>query len=146
MVSGRFGLLPAAVATPLALVLTELLQNALQHGLVTGRAQRRPGLCWFRRRASPGLTVRSRTAGWGCRKGSAWTRQQAWACRSCARWWTPNSAAELEIWPRPGGGTSVQVSPPVEAMPPTRRQPGEQDSAGIGHQRKPAAAGKAAAG
>ena len=30
---GRFGLLPAAVATPLALVLTELLQNALQHGL-----------------------------------------------------------------------------------------------------------------
>jgi two-component system, sensor histidine kinase PdtaS len=29
----EFGLLPAAVATPLALVLTELLQNALQHGL-----------------------------------------------------------------------------------------------------------------
>src|SRR5437773_7579875 len=33
VISGRFGLLPAAVATPLALVLTELLQNALQHGL-----------------------------------------------------------------------------------------------------------------
>ena len=32
-ISGKFGLLPAAVATPLALVLTELLQNALQHGL-----------------------------------------------------------------------------------------------------------------
>jgi two-component system, sensor histidine kinase PdtaS len=30
---GKFGMLPAAVATPLALVLTELLQNALQHGL-----------------------------------------------------------------------------------------------------------------
>src|SRR5580658_5498433 len=30
---GRFGLLPSAVATPLALVLAELLQNALQHGL-----------------------------------------------------------------------------------------------------------------
>ena len=30
---GEFGLLPALVATPLALVLTELLQNALQHGL-----------------------------------------------------------------------------------------------------------------
>src|SRR5215472_7057491 len=40
--SGRFGLLPAAVATPLALVLTELLQNALQHGLTrpTGKALR----------------------------------------------------------------------------------------------------------
>src|ERR1700758_2984690 len=30
---GGFGLLPSAVATPLALVLAELLQNALQHGL-----------------------------------------------------------------------------------------------------------------
>jgi two-component sensor histidine kinase len=32
-VRGKFGSLPAAIATPLALVLTELLQNALQHGL-----------------------------------------------------------------------------------------------------------------
>ncbi len=31
--AGSFGVLPAAVATPLAMVLTELLQNALQHGL-----------------------------------------------------------------------------------------------------------------
>jgi hypothetical protein len=30
---GSFGLLPAAVATPLAMVLTELVQNALEHGL-----------------------------------------------------------------------------------------------------------------
>jgi two-component system, sensor histidine kinase PdtaS len=30
--TGKFGLLPAYVAMPLALVLTELLQNALQHG------------------------------------------------------------------------------------------------------------------
>ena len=36
VVAGRFGLLPGAIATPLALVLTELLQNALQHGLVDG--------------------------------------------------------------------------------------------------------------
>jgi two-component sensor histidine kinase len=31
-ITGSFGLLPASVATPLAMVLTELLQNALQHG------------------------------------------------------------------------------------------------------------------
>jgi two-component system, sensor histidine kinase PdtaS len=31
--AGRFGPLPAYVATPLAMVLTELLQNALQHGV-----------------------------------------------------------------------------------------------------------------
>ena len=38
--SGKFGRLPASLATPLALVLTELLQNALQHGLTrpTGAA------------------------------------------------------------------------------------------------------------
>ena len=30
---GKFGLLPSSAATPLALVLAELLQNALQHGL-----------------------------------------------------------------------------------------------------------------
>src|SRR6185437_16773510 len=29
---GKFGMLPASIATPLALVLTELIQNALQHG------------------------------------------------------------------------------------------------------------------
>ncbi|MBE1534462.1 sensor histidine kinase [Actinomadura algeriensis] len=31
--SGNFGVLPAEVATPLAMALTELLQNALEHGL-----------------------------------------------------------------------------------------------------------------
>jgi two-component system, sensor histidine kinase PdtaS len=33
VLSGMFGTLPATVATPLALVLTELLHNAVQHGL-----------------------------------------------------------------------------------------------------------------
>jgi two-component sensor histidine kinase len=30
--TGRFGVLPAEVATPLAMILTELLQNAVEHG------------------------------------------------------------------------------------------------------------------
>jgi two-component sensor histidine kinase len=34
---GSFGVLPAALATPLAMVLTELLQNALEHGLPSGQ-------------------------------------------------------------------------------------------------------------
>lgn len=34
--TGSFGVLPAAVATPLAMVLAELLQNALEHGLRDG--------------------------------------------------------------------------------------------------------------
>jgi two-component sensor histidine kinase len=38
---GSFGVLPAEIATPLSLVLTELLQNALEHGL--GERPHRPG-------------------------------------------------------------------------------------------------------
>jgi two-component sensor histidine kinase len=40
LLTGRFGVLSAQVATPLALVLTELLHNAVQHGLARpgGRA------------------------------------------------------------------------------------------------------------
>jgi two-component sensor histidine kinase len=34
--NGNFGVLPAAIATPVAMVLTELLQNALEHGLKQG--------------------------------------------------------------------------------------------------------------
>ena len=40
-ITGQFGMLPATVATPLAMVLTELLQNALQHGFGTLSARRR---------------------------------------------------------------------------------------------------------
>ena len=40
VLSGKFGMLSATVATPLALVLTELLHNAVQHGLASPR---RPG-------------------------------------------------------------------------------------------------------
>jgi two-component sensor histidine kinase len=35
--SGSFGVLPAQVATPLALALTELVQNAVEHGYCDGR-------------------------------------------------------------------------------------------------------------
>ncbi|WP_340563749.1 PAS domain-containing sensor histidine kinase [Streptomyces sp. GSL17-111] len=34
--TGRFGILPAEVATPLSMVLTEVLQNALEHGYGSG--------------------------------------------------------------------------------------------------------------
>jgi len=37
---GSFGVLPSEVATPLAMVLTEVLQNAVEHGYPTGRRGR----------------------------------------------------------------------------------------------------------
>jgi two-component sensor histidine kinase len=36
---GSFGTVPATVATPLAMVLTELLQNAVEHGFAGGRGE-----------------------------------------------------------------------------------------------------------
>ena len=42
-VQGDGGRLPATVATPLSVVLTELLQNAVDHGFPEGSARRRRG-------------------------------------------------------------------------------------------------------
>ena len=39
---GPFGMLPSSVATPLAMVLTDCMQNALQHGLGQRRSSRLP--------------------------------------------------------------------------------------------------------
>ena len=63
---GRFGPLPSAVATPLALVLAELLQNALQHGLAR---RERPdagldGLLEVSVRAQPGAADGHRAGQW----------------------------------------------------------------------------------
>ena len=53
---------------------------------------------------------------------------------------------QLAIMPRPGGGTTVRVGLPVQAIvaaPSGTQKPGGQDS---GSSEKPAAAGRAAAG
>ena len=42
-VTGSLGALPADVATPLAVILAELLMNAVEHGFVAARAERRRG-------------------------------------------------------------------------------------------------------
>jgi len=50
---GRFGILPAQIATPLSMVLTEVLQNSLEHGL----ADRGGSLEVEARRSGPRLSV-----------------------------------------------------------------------------------------
>ncbi len=52
--TGTFGPLPAYVAMPLALVLTELLQNALQHGFAYPAGQRRDQTVHRQRRGERG--------------------------------------------------------------------------------------------
>ena len=81
--SGAFGMLPAEIATPLAMVLTELLQNALEHGW-----RNRPGTLEVigRRGRRSGSTSSSPTTGAACPPGSTWSSATTWACRSCGRW------------------------------------------------------------
>ena len=67
--TGSFGALAAETATPLAMALTELLQNAVEHGLGGRRAARPP---WRSRRVDrrAGWRSRSATPGWGSRRAS----------------------------------------------------------------------------
>ena len=124
-VAASSGMLPAAVATPLALVLTELLQNALQHGLTarrrgTGAARQAAGHGASRGTAAHGDGGRQRRRpARGLRPGFG---RPAWACRSCARWSSRNWAAGWTVAPQPGGGTMVLVELPVESLAPRARR------------------------
>lgn len=63
---GSFGVVPSAVATPLAMVLTEVLQNAMEHGFPAGR----PGTVEVRAAQERGrLTVRVLDDGIGLPEG-----------------------------------------------------------------------------
>ena len=91
-ITGSFGLLPAAVATPLAMVLTELLQNALQHGFPARRGRSRPARGHRGARAGTAQGDRG-----GQRRGPAGGLRPGFgapasACRSCARWWSASWA------------------------------------------------------
>ena len=114
---GEFGLLPALVATPLALVLTELLQNALQHGLS------RPGegpdagfleICAVR---SPGkLTVTVSDNGVGLPADFDLESTSSLGLQIVRTLVLTELSGRLEIAPRPGGGTRVLVELPLEVQ------------------------------
>jgi two-component sensor histidine kinase len=148
VVAGRFGLLPGAVATPLALVLTELLQNALQHGLVTGPAP--AGAVLVRAARSPGqLTIHVEDDGAGLPEGFSLDAHASLGLQIVRTLVESELGGRLVIGPRPGGGTSVQVSLPVKAIavPSGEPKPGDSESArDSGGSENPAAAGRAAAG
>ena len=146
VVSGRFGLLPGAIATPLALVLTELLQNALQHGLVTGPDPAPAESVLVHAARGPGqLSVRVEDNGAGLPEGFSLEAHASLGLQIVRTLVESELGGELAIRPRPGGGTSVRVSLPVTAIavPSGAPKPGDRDS---GASENPAAAGKAAAG
>jgi two-component system, sensor histidine kinase PdtaS len=116
--SGRFGLLPASVATPLALVLTELLQNALQHGLTrpTGTAMG-GSLNVTAQRRSGQLTVTVADNGAGLPADFDLDSTASLGLQIVRTLVVAELGGRLEIAPQPGGGTRVGVQIPVQQQP-----------------------------
>ena len=94
---GSFGLLSADVATSLAMIITELCQNAVEHGLATHSGEVRvvPHRCG--RSAAGGDQRRRPRAARGLRPGA---RRAAWACPSSPPWSRDGGL----VRPRPAAG------------------------------------------
>ena len=115
VIAGRFGSLPAAVATPLALVLTELLQNALQHGLAHPPGNEPAGTLRVTvDRAPDGLTVTVEDSGVGLPEGFRLDEATSLGLQIVRTLVVSELGGRLEISPRAGGGTAVLVALPLE--------------------------------
>jgi two-component sensor histidine kinase len=112
--TGTFGQLPALIATPLALVLTELMQNALQHGLSEpGRTA--PGCLQISAVREPGrLTVTVSDNGVGLPPDFDLGASSSLGLQIVGTLVLTELGGTLEVAPRPGGGTRVVVVLPLE--------------------------------
>ncbi|HEV2377393.1 MAG TPA: sensor histidine kinase [Streptosporangiaceae bacterium] len=119
VVTGRFGALPAAVATPLALVLTELLQNALQHGLAQWTGATAGGSVRVTvERAATSLTVTVEDNGVGLPDGFNLEASTSLGLQIVRTLVVSELGGRLEVTPRQGGGTSVLVDLPLQVPAP----------------------------
>ena len=112
--TGTFGQLPALVATPLALVLTELMQNALQHGLsAPGRAA--AGYLEVSAVREPGqLSVTVSDNGVGLPPDFDLSTSSSLGLQIVRTLVLTELGGTLEVAPRPGGGTRVMVVLPLD--------------------------------
>ena len=125
-ITGQFGMLPATVATPLAMVLTELLQNALQHGF--GSAQR-PSAGWpssgsdagmievVAERAPELLTVTVTDSGAGLPLGFDLENTTSLGLQIVRTLVEGELGGRISLRPRTGGGTIAVVDLPVRYEP-----------------------------
>jgi two-component sensor histidine kinase len=115
VISGHFGLLPAAVATPLALVLTELMQNALQHGLAPAAGGLPCGTLQVTvNRTATRLTMAVEDNGVGLPDGFSLDTTTSLGLQIVRTLVEAELSGSLVISPRPGGGTVVLVDLPLE--------------------------------
>jgi hypothetical protein len=113
-ITGQFGVLPASVATPLAMVLTELLQNALQHGFGGAAAKREDGMIEVTAaRAPERLTVTVADNGAGLPDGFEVESSTSLGLQIVRTLVVGELGGLLSITPRPDGGTVALVDLPV---------------------------------
>ena len=113
--AAAFGVLTSEAATALAMVLTEVLQNAVEHGYVA-ETQARPAVDRGRAHRTPvGCTSPSTTTGPGCPRGSTWRGRPTWGSPSSGRWWSPSWGVRSSVGAAPRGrGTRVVLDVPCE--------------------------------
>jgi two-component system, sensor histidine kinase PdtaS len=128
---GEFGLLPALVATPLALVLTELLQNALQHGLSRPDQADAGSLEVSAIRAAGRLTVTVSDDGAGLPADFDLDSTSSLGLQIVRTLVLTELNGRLEIEPRPGGGTQVLVELPLGSLPLGEPRAEEPDVAAV---------------
>src|ERR1700757_2911160 len=117
-ITGSFGQLSAAVATPLAMVLTELLQNALQHGFSGPQAAREQGLIEVVVVREPErLTVTVADTGVGLPEGFELESTTSLGLQIVRTLVVGELGGRLRITPRAGGGTEAVVDIPVGYEP-----------------------------
>jgi two-component sensor histidine kinase len=134
-ITGSFGPLSAAVATPLAMVLTELLQNALQHGFppaaqgsaVQDPAAREGGLLEvIAARDQERLMVTVADDGVGLPDGFDLDSATSLGLQIVRTLVVSELGGRLRIAPRPGGGTEAVIDLPVGYEPRTVDSPPEK--------------------
>ncbi|MGH3192571.1 MAG: sensor histidine kinase, partial [Streptosporangiaceae bacterium] len=112
--TGSFGPLSASVATPLAMVMTELLQNALEHGFPQSARDQGQGLLEVTAVRGPErLTVTVEDSGVGLPPGFDLDSATSLGLQIVRTLVVGELGGRLRITPRPGGGTEAVVDLPV---------------------------------
>jgi two-component sensor histidine kinase len=112
-ITGKFGQLSATVATPLAMVLTELLQNALQHGFTSRAARGSESLEVTVDRAPERLKVTVADNGVGIPPGFNPESSTSLGLQIVRTLVVSELGGRLSMTPREGGGTVVEVDLPL---------------------------------
>jgi len=118
-ITGQFGMLPATVATPLSMVLTELLQNALQHGFGSSRSSGTDAgiIEVVAARAPELLTVTVTDSGAGLPPGFDLENSKSLGLQIVRTLVEGELGGQISLRPRAGGGTIAVVDLPVRYEP-----------------------------